>query len=62
MPFYHSLGKIPPKRHTIFKKPDGNNITVTPTIAPRSKVRDDEDVEASRKQFYKDWLEKMASQ
>ncbi len=24
MPFYHSLGKIPPKRHTIFKKPDGN--------------------------------------
>ncbi|SHI98773.1 homogentisate 1,2-dioxygenase [Aquimarina spongiae] len=24
MPFYHSLGTIPPKRHTIFKKPDGN--------------------------------------
>ena len=24
MPFYHSLGKIPPKRHTIFKKTDGN--------------------------------------
>ncbi|WP_298319793.1 homogentisate 1,2-dioxygenase [uncultured Aquimarina sp.] len=24
MPFYHSLGKIPPKRHTIFRKPDGN--------------------------------------
>ncbi len=24
MPFYHSLGEIPPKRHTIFKKPDGN--------------------------------------
>lgn len=24
MPFYHTLGKIPPKRHTIFKKPDGN--------------------------------------
>ncbi|MCX2680562.1 homogentisate 1,2-dioxygenase [Galbibacter sp. EGI 63066] len=23
MPFYHKLGKIPPKRHTIFKKPDG---------------------------------------
>ena len=23
MPFYHQLGKIPPKRHTIFKKPDG---------------------------------------
>ncbi|KAA1243659.1 homogentisate 1,2-dioxygenase [Aquimarina sp. RZ0] len=23
MPFYHSLGNIPPKRHTIFKKPDG---------------------------------------
>lgn len=23
MPIYHSLGKIPPKRHTIFKKPDG---------------------------------------
>jgi len=22
MPFYHKLGKIPPKRHTIFKKPD----------------------------------------
>ncbi|MDP5171989.1 MAG: homogentisate 1,2-dioxygenase [Bacteroidia bacterium] len=24
MPIYHSLGKIPPKRHTIFRKPDGN--------------------------------------
>ncbi|WP_281988932.1 homogentisate 1,2-dioxygenase [Aquimarina aggregata] len=24
MPFYHTLGSIPPKRHTIFKKPDGN--------------------------------------
>ncbi|WP_299902401.1 homogentisate 1,2-dioxygenase [uncultured Aquimarina sp.] len=24
MPFYHSLGTIPPKRHTIFRKPDGN--------------------------------------
>ena len=24
MPIYHKLGKIPPKRHTIFKKPDGN--------------------------------------
>ena len=24
MPFYHSLGNIPPKRHTIFKKPDGS--------------------------------------
>jgi homogentisate 1,2-dioxygenase len=23
MPFYHKLGNIPPKRHTIFKKPDG---------------------------------------
>ncbi len=23
MPFYHKLGKIPPKRHTQFKKPDG---------------------------------------
>ena len=23
MPFYHSLGKIPPKRHTQFRKPDG---------------------------------------
>ena len=23
MPFYHSLGTIPPKRHTIFRKPDG---------------------------------------
>lgn len=23
MPFYHKLGKIPPKRHTVFKKPDG---------------------------------------
>lgn len=22
MPFYHSLGKIPPKRHTVMKKPD----------------------------------------
>ena len=24
MPRYHSLGKIPPKRHTIFKSPEGN--------------------------------------
>ena len=24
MPIYHTLGKIPAKRHTIFKKPDGN--------------------------------------
>lgn len=24
MPIYHKLGKIPPKRHTQFKKPDGN--------------------------------------
>lgn len=24
MPFYHSLGTIPPKRHTIFRKPDGS--------------------------------------
>ncbi|MBC9796732.1 homogentisate 1,2-dioxygenase [Sinomicrobium weinanense] len=24
MPFYHKLGKIPPKRHTIFRKPDGS--------------------------------------
>ena len=23
MPFYHKLGNIPHKRHTIFKKPDG---------------------------------------
>jgi homogentisate 1,2-dioxygenase len=24
MPIYHKLGKIPPKRHTQFRKPDGN--------------------------------------
>lgn len=24
MPFYHTLGKIPPKRHTQFRKPDGS--------------------------------------
>lgn len=24
MPFYHKLGNIPPKRHTIFRKPNGN--------------------------------------
>lgn len=24
MPFYHQLGKIPHKRHTVFKKPDGS--------------------------------------
>ena len=24
MPIYHHLGKIPPKRHTIFRKPDGS--------------------------------------
>jgi homogentisate 1,2-dioxygenase len=23
MPFYHQLGKIPPKRHTQFRKADG---------------------------------------
>lgn len=23
MPIYHTLGKVPPKRHTIYKKPDG---------------------------------------
>ena len=27
MPFYHKLGKIPPKRHTQFKKPNGSFIT-----------------------------------
>ena len=24
MPHYHKLGKIPPKRHTVFKKDDGS--------------------------------------
>jgi homogentisate 1,2-dioxygenase len=24
MPIYHKLGKLPPKRHTIFEKPDGS--------------------------------------
>src|SRR5690554_618373 len=24
MPLYHQLGKIPSKRHTVFKKPDGS--------------------------------------
>ena len=24
MPFYHKLGNIPPKRHTNFKKPNGD--------------------------------------
>lgn len=24
MPFYHKLGSIPPKRHTVFKKPNGD--------------------------------------
>jgi len=24
MPFYHKLGKIPPKRHTQFRKPNGD--------------------------------------
>ena len=23
MPFYHTLGQIPRKRHTIFRRPDG---------------------------------------
>ena len=26
MPFYHKLGKIPPKRHTTFFKPDGESL------------------------------------
>ena len=25
MPFYNQLGNIPHKRHTVFKKPDGNH-------------------------------------
>ena len=24
MPIYHKLGTIPPKRHTVFNKPNGN--------------------------------------
>ncbi len=24
MPFYHTLGNIPPKRHTVHKSPEGN--------------------------------------
>lgn len=24
MPFYHKMGSIPHKRHTVFKKPDGS--------------------------------------
>jgi len=24
MPFYHKLGTIPPKRHTVFRKPNGD--------------------------------------
>lgn len=24
MPFYHTLGSIPHKRHTVFRKPDGS--------------------------------------
>jgi len=24
MPIYHKLGNIPPKRHTVFKKPNGD--------------------------------------
>ena len=24
MPFYHKLGKIPHKRHTVFRQPDGS--------------------------------------
>ncbi len=24
MPIYHTLGKVPPKRHTVFRKPDGS--------------------------------------
>ena len=27
MPFYHKLGKIPHKRHTIFRRPDGELYT-----------------------------------
>ena len=23
MPLYHQLGKVPPKRHTVFRKPNG---------------------------------------
>ena len=25
MPFYHTLGNIPPKRHTVFKSDSGNH-------------------------------------
>ena len=24
MPFYHKLGQIPPKRHTVFRQPNGS--------------------------------------
>jgi homogentisate 1,2-dioxygenase len=27
MPMYHSLGQIPPKRHTQFRRPDGTLYT-----------------------------------
>ena len=30
MPFYHKLGKIPHKRHTQFRKPDGSATNFAP--------------------------------
>ncbi|HDL41767.1 MAG TPA: homogentisate 1,2-dioxygenase, partial [Actinobacteria bacterium] len=27
MPYYHSVGDVPPKRHTIFRQPDGSLYT-----------------------------------
>ena len=34
MPFYHKLGKIPPKRHTQFRKADGSFILRTTLSGP----------------------------
>ena len=42
----------------VFSKPDGKLETVNVKAAPRSKVRDDEDVEARKKEFWEKWLEK----
>ena len=33
MPFYHQLGKIPPKRHTQFRKEDGS-LTTSSFLVP----------------------------
>ena len=41
----------------VFKDAEGKDVTVHPVVAPRSEIRSDENVEARRNEFFKEWLE-----